>query len=214
MGHGPAPGGCTLGKLTEDQERRLSWSDRRFCEIYHGTGDIRAAAKAAGSKAKDLYVAGYAIKKKPHVRDYLDALRDETRDLVVTDTARRRDQMFELIDESITEARKGNVKVGKNGSVVTDPDGEPVREVNIAALQKAADLLGRATGSFTEVHLNKDEFESQTQEELDAALKASASDESVAEVLATVPAVQRQVSKLLASREAEEAEREDAEALH
>ena len=181
-----------MGQLTQDLEKRLSISDRRFCETWVRTGDNKASLEAGGFSTKNIGPHASRMRCKPQCKAYIALLQEETRNYVVQDAARTRDDVHKLINEGVEASRDGDPVVGKNGEAVL-VKGEILRRVNVAGLFKGAELKGKTVGMFTDVQRIEGEMEGKSAEELAAFLKGAASDATVARLLAEVDEVERAV---------------------
>ena len=172
----------------------LTWRQRKFCHVFAATSDRALAAKEAGYKGADLYCSGSQVLASARVKRYLLAISEAERKETIRGSAQVRDEVHDLIDESIALARKGDPLLGKNGGVVKDPEtGKILCRANVPAMLKGAELKGKTIGMYTDVQRLESEMEGKTDEELFALVAAALANHMILEMVAQHPDVVRKV---------------------
>jgi hypothetical protein len=138
----------------------------KFCEVFHATGDHARAAKAAGSRAKDLHAAGYVILRSLKVKRYLESMAEESRELAVQSTAAIRHEVHGIIDEALKHARRGAPVIGKSGAAIKGDDGKLVMRPDVTGMLKAAELKGKTVAMFRDVQQIESEMAGKSDDEL------------------------------------------------
>lgn len=169
-----------------------SWSHQKFAKVFIQTGDRRRAAEEAGSKAKDLYVAGTVLLARPAVRAELERLRALEDETVVQSTAETKSEVLALTRKAIKLAEEGKPIIGKNGTAVRGEDGSILRTSDTTGMLKGAELLGKTVAMFTDKHQHGDGLEDKSDRELGLMIEAA---------LVANPAVLDQVARIDAVRE-------------
>lgn len=145
----------------------LNWAEREFCKVFKRTGDRTAAIRASGSKAKNELNAAYRMMKRPKVRRYLAYLDEREEEKVIYDAAEVKSRVWNLLEESLVNARNGRPCVGKDGKAILDPKtGDLIREPNVTAMVSIAEKMGKTIGMFKDVQTFETDLETKSDSEV------------------------------------------------
>ena len=134
------------GKITE---KNLTVRQEKFCIEFAKTGDAAASWKAAGYKAKNDAVANvgsYKLLKRPEVQKRLAELHQKVEDESIADIKEIKQKLTAILRQAAEEEVLMTEGVEKG---VT----ETVRykkKADLRTVAKAAELLGKMMGAFTE----------------------------------------------------------------
>lgn len=145
------------------------WKHQKFARHYFEHQDVRAAAKAAGSRANtpaSLYQYGYTMLHDPRTQSELEKLRVRADERTVQSVAETRGDVHDLINEGIDLARKGVPIIGKNGAPATDEEGNILYRPDINGLLKGAELKGKTVAMFTDRQEIAGEMDGKSEDEL------------------------------------------------
>lgn len=125
---------------------KLTIKQQRFADEYIISGNATEAAMKAGYAKKAAYQQGAENLKKPHIREYIDKRLEEINDKSIakqeevlqylTEVLRGKSSATEIVVEMVGDGTS-------EAKLVVKPPSEKERI-------KAAELLGKRYGSFTE----------------------------------------------------------------
>lgn len=125
---------------------KLTIKQQRFADEYIISGNATEAAIKAGYAKKAAYQQGAENLKKPHIREYIDKRLEEINDKSIAKQ--------EEVLQYLTSVMRGTTQ---SAVVVIEGDGDGVSSARLMDKTpdekeklKAAELLGKRYGSFTE----------------------------------------------------------------
>lgn len=125
---------------------KLTIKQRRFADEYIISGNATEAAIKAGYAKKAAYQQGAENLKKPHIREYIDKRLEEINDKSIAKQ--------EEVLQYLTSVMRGTTQ---STVVVIEGDGDGVSSARLMDKTpdekeklKAAELLGKRYGAFTE----------------------------------------------------------------
>lgn len=125
---------------------RLTIKQQRFADEYIISGNATEAAIKAGYAKKAAYQQGAENLKKPHIREYIDKRLEEINDKSIAKQ--------EEVLQYLTSVMRGTTQ---SAVVVIEGDGDGVSSARLMDKTpdekeklKAAELLGKRYGAFTE----------------------------------------------------------------
>lgn len=141
-----SPPGLFFNTLKEVMYLKLTIKQQRFADEYIISGNATEAAMKAGYAKKAAYQQGAENLKKPHIREYIDKRLEEINDKSIakqeevlqylTEVLRGKSSATEIVVEMVGDGTS-------EAKLIVKPPSEKERI-------KAAELLGKRYGSFTE----------------------------------------------------------------
>ena len=156
-----------------------TWAQKKFAREYHEHGDPAAAAKSAGSKAIDLYQAGYKFLSNSKVKRLLAEFDANSDAASSRKHSELEEEVHSLIDEGTALARKGKPIIARDGKIARGvkstkyPKGEPLYQPDVPSLLKSAELKGKTIAMFVDKQRIEGELDSKSNPELKAILLAA-----------------------------------------
>ncbi len=176
-----------------------------FAREYFQHGDPRKAARAAGSKAaeRNLSQVGSQLLLDPRTQAELEKLYGTANAKATQSVAETKAEVNLIIDEGIELARQGKPILTKRGETIYDQKtGAVLRQPDIPALLKGAELKGKTVAMFTDRQELTGEMDAMTGEELETFfLSALLSNPMLLERVCSEELVTRKVYELERRRE-------------
>ena len=117
----------------------MNKKQKKFCDEYLTDFNQTAAAIRAGYSERSAYNTGYRIMKRPEAKEYIDK---KLRELNGT----QKEEVLEYLTAVMRGEKWGRAHMPEGNSLPPEKDGE----ITVKDRMKAAELLGKLCGAFSE----------------------------------------------------------------